>query len=95
MKERGSGNWMELVNGPLSRRDLLKVGAAAGGSLAATLLGGTAGSVFAAPEAIAQLSRASAPKYGGTLQCVFETDPVGLDPATSSALSSVRIVELI
>jgi peptide/nickel transport system substrate-binding protein len=95
MKERGSGNWMELVNGPLSRRDLIKAGAAAGGGVAAMLLGGTPGSVFAAPEAIAQLSRAKAPKYGGTLQCVFETDPVGLDPALSSALSSVRIVELI
>lgn len=90
-----SESWIEIGNQPINRQTFLKAGAATGGSLAALLLGTTPGRIFAAQETLAQMSRASAPKRGGTLRCVFETDPVGLDPALSSALSSVRIVELI
>jgi len=95
MNDKDSGHWIELVNGSMSREKFVKAGAAAGGSLAALLLGSTPGRIFAAPDTVTQVSRASAPKRGGTLRCVFETDPVGLDPALSSALSSVRIVELV
>jgi peptide/nickel transport system substrate-binding protein len=95
IREGRSTDWLELVNRPLSRHGFLKTGAAAGGSLAALLLGATPGSVFAAPDALAHLARASSPRYGGILKCVFETDPVGLDPALSSALSSYRILEHI
>ncbi len=95
MDDKDSRNWIELVNGSMSREGFVKAGAAAGGSLAAFLLGATPGRIFAAPNTLTQVSRANAPKRGGTLRCVFETDPVGLDPALSSALSSVRIVELV